>query len=104
MIHIFNSSYVLSATCWLSRARAVDAVRHCLCSLLVSLEREASERSNATALELASLCKTYMFVSTLMLMSDILSHLNKLLLVFQMENIDFSAVRPLVQSCIWGEA
>ena len=91
---------LLCSTRWLSRTQAVDAVRKSLCPLLVSLDREASERMNATALGLATLCKTHMFISTVMLMSDILSHVNKLSLMFQMETIDFSTVKPLIESCI----
>ena len=64
-----------SATRWLSHAQAVDAVRRSLTSLLLSLDREASERADPTAVGLLTLCKTYKFVATLMLMSDILSML-----------------------------
>ena len=61
---------------------------------------EASERADPTAVGLLTLCKTYKFVATLMLMSDILSHVNKLSLLFQMETIDFSTVNSLVETCI----
>ena len=65
----------------------MDAVRKSLCLLLVSLDREASERMYATALGLATLCKAHMFISTVMLMSDIL-YVNKFSkLMFQMENV-----------------
>ena len=67
---------------------------------MVSLDKEAVERANATALGLTTLRTCYMFIATLMLMSDILSHVNKLSLIFQMETIDFSKVNPLVESCI----
>ena len=80
--------------------QSVDAVRRSLTSLLLSLDREASEATDATAFCLATLCKTYMFIATLMLMSDIMSHVNKLSLVFQMESIDFSTVKPVLESCI----
>ena len=33
-------------------------------------------------------------------MTDIMSHVNKLSLIFQMETVDFSKVKPLVDSCI----
>ena len=89
-----------SATRWLSHAQAVDAVRRSLTSLLLSLDREASEQADPTAVGLLTLCKTYKFVATLMLMSDILSHVNKLPLLFQMETIDFSTVNSLVETCI----
>ena len=89
-----------SATRWLSHAQAVDAIGRSLFSLLVSLDKEASEKKNPTAIGLLALCKTYEFIATLMLMSDILSHVNKLSLIFQMETIDFSNVNSLVESCI----
>lgn len=89
-----------SATRWLSHAQAIDAARRSLCSLLVSLDREASERTDATAVGLVTLCRMYMFIATLMLMSDILSSINNLSLIFQMETVDFSKVKPLVESCI----
>ena len=89
-----------SATRWLSHAQAVDAIRRSLSSLLVSLDKEAVENTDATAIGLLSLCRTYKFVATLMFMSDILSHVNKLSLLFQMETIDFSNVKSLVESCI----
>lgn len=89
-----------STTRWLSRPQAVDAVRRSLPSLLLSLDREASEQMDATALGLATLCKTYIFIATLMLMSDILSHVNKISLMFEMESIDFSTVKPVLASCM----
>ena len=85
---------------WLSHALAINALKRSLPSLLCSLEREASERSDPTALGLAKLCKTYMFVATLMLMSDVLFHVTRLSLLFQKEKIDFAQVQSLVQSCI----
>ena len=54
-----------SATRWLSRAQTIDAVRRSLSSLLVSLDREASERADATAVGLVTLCRNYMFVATI---------------------------------------
>ena len=82
---------------WLSHALAI---KRSLPSLLCSLEREASERSDPTAMGLAKLCKTYMFIATLLLMSDILSHVTKISLLFQRENIDYSQVQQLVGTCI----
>jgi len=90
-----------SATRWLSRGQAIDAVCRSLSSLLVCLDREASEQADATTIGLVTLCRNYMFVATIiMFMSDIMYHVNKLSLIFQMETVDFSKVRPLVDSCI----
>ena len=42
---------------WLSHALAINAIKRSLPSLLCSLEREASERSDPTAMGLTNLCK-----------------------------------------------
>ena len=62
-----------SATRWLSKAQAIDAVRRSLSSL-VSLDREACAQADVTALGLVTLCRTYTFVATVMFMSDVLSN------------------------------
>ena len=87
---------------WLSHAMAINAVKRSLPALLTSLERESSERSDPTALGLTTLCRTYMFIASIMLLSDVLSHVTKLSLLFQRENIDFAQIQPLVLSCIEG--
>ena len=79
---------------------AINAIKRSLPSLLCSLEREASEQSDPTAMGLTKLCKTYMFIATLLFMSDILSHVTKISLLFQRENIDYSQVQQLVVTCI----
>ena len=48
---------------WLSHAMAINAVKRSLPAHLTSLERESSERSDPTALGLATLCRTYMFIA-----------------------------------------
>ena len=85
---------------WLSHALAINAIKRSLPSLICSLEREASERCEPTAMGLAKLCKTYMFIATLLFMSDILSHVTKISLLFQRENVDYSQVQQLVGTCI----
>ena len=81
---------------------AINAVKRSLPSLLTSSERETSEHSDPTALGLTTLCRTYLFVASLMLMSDVLSHVTKLSLLFQREKIDLAQIQPLVLSCIEG--
>ena len=71
-------------------------MRKCLPSVLSSLEREASERTNAQALGLATFVKDPFFVCSLYFLSDILPHLANLSRAFQRKNIDFSLVRPLL--------
>lgn len=70
-------------TRWLSHDRAVTAIRECLPALVASLEREASERADATAAGLAMFVKTTNFVASIHMMSDILPHLSRLSKSFQ---------------------
>ena len=60
---------------WLSHDKAVNHLRNCFPSVLVSLEREAQERHNAEAAGLASFIKKYEFVAALYMFSDVLPHL-----------------------------
>ena len=85
-------------TIWLSHLNAVDAVRRCHTALITSLEREASERTDATAAGLATFVKTPFFVCTIAMMSDVLPHLNRLSKIFQKTTVDYSLVDPLVAS------
>ena len=66
-------------------------------SVLSSLEREASERSDARAQGLATFIKIYKFVASVYIRSDLLPHLASLRKAFQKKNLNFSAVKPLVQ-------
>ncbi|XP_077870232.1 zinc finger protein 862-like, partial [Saccoglossus kowalevskii] len=68
---------------WLSHQRAVDAVRRTLSAVITSLERESEERGDATAQGLAMFIKSYDFIASIHMLSDILPHLTRLSLVFQ---------------------
>ena len=81
---------------WLSHERAVINLRRCLPSVITSLEREASERHDAQALGLATFVKSYKFVATLLMLSDVLPPLASLSRAFQREDLDYSLVKPLV--------
>ena len=48
----------------------------------------------------ACLAALYTFVATILFMSAILAQLDRLFLVFQEQEIDFSPVHPLITSCI----
>ncbi|CAG2231770.1 unnamed protein product [Mytilus edulis] len=85
-------------TRWLSHDRAVTAIRECLPALIASLEREASERSDATAAGLAMFVKTTKFVASIHMMSDILPHLARLSKTFQKTDIDFTLIETLVSA------
>ena len=81
---------------WLSHERAVDNLRNCLPSVITSLEREASEQHNAQALGLAAFVKSYKFVATLLMLSDILPPLSNLSRAFQRKDLDSTLFKPLV--------
>ncbi|XP_077863345.1 zinc finger protein 862-like [Saccoglossus kowalevskii] len=68
---------------WLSHQRAVNAIRRSLPAVITSLEREASERDNATAAGLVSFIKDYQFIASIHMLSDVLPHLSRLSLLFQ---------------------
>ena len=83
---------------WLSHGKAVAAVRRCLPSLITTLEQEAV--NNPTAAGLVKAVMTYEFVACTYLLSDILPSLNRLSLIFQRKDLDFSVIQPRVHSTI----
>ena len=85
---------------WLSHEHAVNNLRKCLKSVITSLEREADERHDAQALGLATFVKTYNFVATLLMLSDILPPLATLSRAFQRKDLDYSLVKPLVSGTL----
>ena len=60
---------------WLSHDNAIKALIRTLPSILVSLDREASENGEATAHGLLNFMKCYKFVACTYLLSDVLPHL-----------------------------
>ena len=82
---------------WLSHEKAVHNLRLCLPSVLASLEREATERSDAQAHGLALFVKNSFFVASLYFLADIQPPLANLSRAFQRKSINFSMVKPLVQ-------
>ena len=75
-------------------------VIRCLPSLLVSLDREASENGEPTAHGLLKFMKCYKFVASLYLLSDVLPHLSRLSRIFQKENVDLSLIQPCLKTTI----
>ena len=69
-------------------------------SLLVSLDRESSENGEPTAVGLYKFMKSYKFVASVYLLSDILPHLGRLSCIFQKENVDLSLIQPYLKSTI----
>ena len=68
--------------------------------MLVVLERAVAEDDNAVARGLLHAMKTYKFVATLYLLSDMLPILTTLSLVFQKENVSLTAILPNVNATI----
>ena len=85
---------------WLSHDMAIKAVIRTLPSLLVSLDREASENGEPTAHGLLKFMKGYKFVACAYLLSDVLPHLSRLSRIFQKQNVDLSLVRPCLKTAI----
>ena len=96
VLHLKKAVY----TRWLSHDQAVTAIRRTLPSLLTTLEREVAEKDDAVAHRLVRALKSYNFVATLYLLSDVLPLLSKLSLVFQQKSIDLTVVKPLVTATI----
>ena len=84
----------------LSHNAAIQTLRRTLPSVVASLEREAAERGEPVALGLAKMIKTYEFVATLYLFSDIVPHICRLSLVFQREDVDLALIRPQVNATL----
>ena len=61
-----------SATRWLSVKRCVKRLKTCFSSVVITLEKEGTERGEAKAIGLYCLVSEYVFVCTLLLMCDAL--------------------------------
>ena len=85
---------------WLSHEAAISSILRTMPSLIMSLEREASERDEPAAIGLVRFVKTYYFVACCKMLSKILPHLNRLSLRFQCEDVDLSAIRPNLNATI----
>lgn len=86
---------------WLSHDdRVVKAILKCLPNLLTSLDREASERTEAQAQGLLSFMQTYDFVAALYMFSDILPVLSDLYCSFQTEDGAYANVGNKVTGTI----
>lgn len=75
---------------------AIKAVILTLPSLLVSLDREASENNEPTAHGLLNFMKCYMFVACVYLLSDVLPRLSCISLIFKKQDVNLL----LMQHCL----
>ena len=85
---------------WLTHDQAATALRRSLNAVLVSLDREASERENPTADGCLRKMKTYKFIATLHLLCDTLPHLSRLSKLFQRQEINLAHVEPMVTATL----
>ena len=81
---------------WLSHNSACQALRSTLPSVLVSLSREASECGEPVAAGLLNMITQFKFIATLLLLCDILPHLNRLSCMFQSADLDLSLIQPQI--------
>lgn len=88
------------STRWLSVERSVNRLKECFVSVVLSLQREGTERSDATALGLSSLLSEYRFVCTMLLLCDVMPHVSHLSRCFQTELCDYSIITRMVTSTI----
>lgn len=87
-------------TRWLSHDLAVTTIRKTLHSLLATLEREVAENDNAVARGLLHAMKSYDFIASVYLLSDVLPKLTALSLVFQREDVDLTIIQPQVNATV----
>ena len=85
---------------WLSHESAISSILRTMQSLIVSLEREGSERDEPAAVGLVKFVRTYYFVACCKLLSKVLPHINRLSLLFQREDVDLSAIQPNLNAAI----
>ena len=81
---------------WLSYNSACQALRSILPSVLVSLSREASEHGEPVAAGLLNMITQFKFIATLLLLCDILPHLNRLSCMFQSADLDLSLIQSQI--------
>ena len=81
-----------SSTRWLSVETCLSKLKLCFASVVLSLEREGEERSDAKAIGLHRLITQYRFVCTMLLMCDTLPHLTRMAKCFQMTECDYSII------------
>ena len=82
----------------LSHDNAIKALVRCLPSILVRLDREASENVEHTAHGLFKFMKYYKFVACPYLLSNGLPQLSHLSRIFQKEDVDLFLIQPCLKT------
>ena len=89
-----------SSTRWLSVEACLSKLKLCFASVVLSLEREGEERSDAKAIGLHGLITQYRFVCTMLLMCDTLPHLARMAKCFQIAECDYSVIPKILASTV----
>ena len=84
------------STRWLSTEQSVNRLRKCFISVVLSLQWEGEEWSDAKAVGLNNLVAEYRFVCTMLLLCDALPHVTHLSKRFQSANCDYSIIPRMV--------
>ena len=85
---------------WLSMGRAVKSIKEMLPALVYEIEEEAADRNNTTAINIQKKMKTYSFIAMTYVLSDILQLMDKLVTIFQKDNISLGIIQQVVNSTI----
>ena len=85
---------------WLSLHDALEAVIVTWPYLQTALENEVASSNNPSAKGLLHNTSQFIFLSTCNYLLDALSVMKKLVKVFQVRDVDFSILKPIVQSAI----
>jgi len=89
-----------SDTCWLSRERAVHAIRRSLPALLTTFEEIVDETGDAEAHGIASLLTKYNTVACIYMLSDVLHNVAKLQGSLQGKEVDLASGPGMVESTL----
>ena len=81
---------------WLSHERAVSNLHQCFTSVLLSLDKQGTERNCAEAAGLLTFVRSYNFIASLYMFSDVSPPLASLSRVFQRKDVNFTVIKPLV--------
>ena len=86
------------STRWLSIECSVQRIKECFVSVVLSLERQGSERSEAKAISLSKLITEYRFVCTMLLLCGSLPHVTHLSKCFEIEAVDYSVIPAMLST------
>ena len=89
-----------SDTCWLSRERAVRAVRRSLPALVTTFEEIYNEKGDAETHGIATLLTKYNTVACIYMLSDVLHTVAKLQGSLQGKEVDLASVPGMVESTL----